>query len=209
MDCAFQSSVNDLSVGAGGSAWLRRGEFEDRGEESFFAPPRKRLTQVGSDGTLLQEWTLPDSVDRHVVHPSGELTVFGWEKVEDVTVIQVRRLRPDGSLVAERHFTQDLSSEQRLDFVAKADGSVTRTSLSEGERRAVVLLARADGEDAVFLWALNGIRVGRLDATLATRWLSPVAPSVALKVTNEPSDPARVRNHLKYNETWLGRLDSP
>ncbi|WP_342380407.1 hypothetical protein NVS55_12445 [Myxococcus stipitatus] len=182
VDCGFQSSVNDLSVGADGSVWLRRGEFEDRGEESFFAPPLKRLTHVGSDGALLRELELPDYVVRHVVHPSGELTVFGWEKQEDVAVIQVRRLRPDGSVVAERRFTQDLSTEQRLDFVAKADGSVTRTTVAEAERRAVVLLARADGEETVFLWALNGIRIGRLDATLATRWLSPVTPSVSLKV---------------------------
>ncbi|MFY1824884.1 hypothetical protein ACN47A_03145 [Myxococcus fulvus] len=181
IDCGFQSSVSDVAVGADGTTWLRRGEYEDRGEDTFFFPPVKRLSQVDAEGGWRGELSLPDFVHHHVVHPSGELTVFGWEREEDPLAIQVRRIRPDGTLVAQRRFTHAIPPEQRMDFIALPNGALGRAQLPESERNAAIMLARADGEEAVFLVALDGIRVGRLDARLETLWLSPVAPSVALK----------------------------
>ncbi|AKF86061.1 hypothetical protein MFUL124B02_21110 [Myxococcus fulvus 124B02] len=181
IDCGFQSSVNDVAVGADGTTWLRRGEYEDRGEDTFFFPPVKRLSQVDAEGGWRGELSLPDFVHHHVVHPSGELTVFGWEREEDPLVIQVRRIRPDGTLVAQRRFTHAIPPEARMDFIALPNGALGRAQLPDSERNAAIMLARADGEEVVFLVALDGIRVGRLDARLETLWLSPVAPSVALR----------------------------
>ncbi|MCP3061473.1 hypothetical protein LXT21_22060 [Myxococcus sp. K38C18041901] len=181
VDCGFQSSVSDVALGEDGLAWIRRGEYVDRGEDTFFFPPSKFLSKLDPMGNWLGEFPLPDFVTHHVVHPSGEVTVFGWEKDADPRVIQVRRLRRDGSLVAQRRFTQDIPPAERLDFIAQPDGAVTRVRTLESERSAAILLARADGEEVVFLGAIDGMRVGRLDASLETSWLSPVAPTVALK----------------------------
>src|SRR5215217_6525842 len=185
VDCGFSSNVAGMSTGADGSAWLRRFEYKDRGEDTFFHPPDKLLTHVGAGGELLAELTLPDFVIHHVVHPSGELTVFGWDtsRDEDPMAIQVRRLRADGSVITTRRLVNETPPELRLDYKAAPDGTITKMDLPEKERFASLLLARADGEDTVFVAGLDGLRVGRLDSTLATRWLSPVAPTVVLNLT--------------------------
>ncbi|GEN12177.1 hypothetical protein SAMN05443572_107336 [Myxococcus fulvus] len=181
VDCGFQSNVSDVAMGENGFAWIRRSEYVDRGEDTFFFPPNKLLSRLDPMGTWLEEVPLPDFVTHHVVHPSGEVTVFGWEKEVDPLAIQVRRLGPDGSVIKSRRFTHDIPLEARLDFIAQPGGAVTRVRTPESERFAAIMLARADGEEVVFLAALDGMRVGRLDANLDTLWLSPVAPSVALK----------------------------
>lgn len=184
VDCGFRSGVPGQAVGADGSAWLRRIEYKDRGEDTFFHPPDKLLTHVGAGGELLAELTLPDFVTHHVVHPSGELTVFGWDTSNDdePQVIQVRRLRADGSVITARRLVNETPPELRLNYTAASDGSIAKVDPPEGERFASLLVARADGEDTVFVAGLDGLRVGRLDSTLATRWLSPVAPAVVLKL---------------------------
>ncbi|MFP2961903.1 hypothetical protein ACLEPN_29975 [Myxococcus sp. 1LA] len=42
---------------------------------------------------------------------------------------------------------------------------------------------KADGEDAVLLLGMDGLRVLRLDGALQTRWLAVVSPSVVLRAT--------------------------
>ncbi|WP_426752396.1 hypothetical protein [Myxococcus sp. Y35] len=181
VDCGFLSSVQGLALGPDGSTWLRRTEFEDRGEESFFAPPVKRMTRVGPDGELLGEFPIGEVVQHFTVHPSGELTVMGWDVQEDPLRLQVRRLRPDGSLLAERVLVSGLPSEERLSYAAYPDGRVERVTLTAAEQGLGALAMVAHGEDAVLLLGMDGLRLLRLDAALDTRWMEVVSPSVVLR----------------------------
>ncbi|MBZ4419884.1 hypothetical protein [Myxococcus sp. RHSTA-1-4] len=184
VDCAFMSGVHGLVSAPDGSLWLRRTEFKDRGDDTFFHPPDKLLTHVGAGGELLGELSLPDFVRAHVVHPSGELTVVGWERPEDAKTVQVRRLRPDGSLISERVLGLPLAPEERMYYLASPDGTVEKVELPEEERALGVVAARAHGEDLFLLVALDGLRLMRLDSALQVRWVSAVAPSVGLTGAN-------------------------
>lgn len=186
VDCAFLSSVHGLARAPDGSLWLRRNEYKDRGDDTFYFPPDKLMTHVGAGGELLGELPLPDFVQKEVVHPSGELTLVGWERTGDAKTVQVRRLRPDGSLVTERVLDLPVPPEERLSYEASASGSVRRVELPEEERSLGILAARAHGEDLFLLVGMDGVRLLRLGGDLRVRWASVVEPSVALVgVTSE------------------------
>lgn len=185
VDCAFRSGVEELDLGPDGSAWLRRIEYKDRGDQSFYFPPDKLLTRVGPGGELLGELPLPEFVRELVVHPSGELTAVGWDQSSETGTLQVRRFRPDGSLVTERILRHTVPPEQRLSYRANANGAVARVEPSGEEGTVGVLAARAHGEDLFLLVGMDGIRLMRLDGALEVRWMSAVAPSVALLGANK------------------------
>lgn len=185
VDCGFSSTAVGLGLAADGSMWLRRIEYEDHAEESFFYPPIKVLTHVGPGGEFLGELTTPDFIKDFVVHPSGELTVFGWEKSEPATTLQLRRLRPDGTVIAERVLRNDVPPEERLTYVGTSDGRVVKTAVPENERGLGILVARPFGEDAYLLTGMDGVRLLRLDSALQTRWVGVVEPSVELKATTQ------------------------
>ncbi|QSQ25815.1 hypothetical protein JY651_13170 [Pyxidicoccus parkwayensis] len=181
VDCGFTSGVQGLGVAADGSTWLRRSEFKDHGEETFYYPAVKVLTHVGAGGEFLGELTLPDFVQDFVVHPSGELTVFGWEKADAKTALQLRRLSPDGTVIAERVLRNEVPPEERLEYEATVDGRVTKVELPESERYLSTLASRPVGEDAYLLAGMDGLRLLRLGSRLETQWVSVVEPNVALK----------------------------
>ncbi|MCE9670237.1 hypothetical protein LY474_20780 [Myxococcus stipitatus] len=186
VDCGFTSSVVGLAVAPDGAAWLRRIEYEDHGEDSFYRPPDKLLQHVGADGALLNELRVPDYVSHHVVHPSGELTILGWDKsFQAGRLVQLRRLAADGSLLSEREWTYDVPVEQRWDYTVSAEGVLRRVEVAEPQRYMSVLQARAVGEETAILVAADGIRVGMLDRSLQPRWMSLVTPTVA--ITGQPT----------------------
>ncbi|MFP2912849.1 hypothetical protein ACLESD_49160 [Pyxidicoccus sp. 3LFB2] len=180
VDCGFRSGVVKLALAGDGSAWLRRVEFKDRGDDTFFHPPDKLLTHLGPGGEFLGELTTPDFVQDFVVHPSGELTVFGWDKQADALTMQVRRLRPDGSLISERLLRNDVPPEERLNYRATPDGRVQKVDVPENERGFGVLAAEPHGEDVYVLLGMDGLRLLRLGSTLETRWARVVDASVFL-----------------------------
>ncbi|MCP3138041.1 hypothetical protein [Pyxidicoccus xibeiensis] len=180
VDCGFRSGVEGMAVGADGSIWLRRLEYTDRGDESFYYPAEKRLTHVGPGGELLGELPMPEFIKDFVVHPSGELTILGWDQPEDPRTLQMRRIRPDGSVIAERLLSFSIPPAERLYYLSSADGQLARVTLPEEERVLGVAAARAHGEDLFVLVGADGLRLLHLDSTLATRWVSVVAPSVGI-----------------------------
>ncbi|WP_163988395.1 hypothetical protein [Pyxidicoccus caerfyrddinensis] len=183
VDCAFRGNVVGLGVEADGSTWLRRIEYQDHGVDSFYYPPVKLLTHVGPGGELLGELTMPEFIQDFVVHPSGELTVFGWEKTQSQLEIQLRRLRPDGTVISEGVLRNDVPPEERLTFNGLPDGRVVKLQETDEERGLGVLVIRPSGEDVYVLAGMDGLRLLRLDNRLQTKWTSVVAPSVILKAT--------------------------
>jgi hypothetical protein len=178
------SGVEGLGVAPDGSTWLRRTEFKDRGDDTFFHPPDKLLTHVGPGGELLGERALPDFVHDLVAHPSGELTAVGWERPADPKTVPLRRLGPDGSVLSERVLALDVPPEERMYYLASPDGRAVRVELPEEERGLGIIAARAHGEDLFLLVSMDGIRLLRLDSTLQVRWARAVAPSVGLTGAN-------------------------
>ena len=185
VDCAFRGNVEGLALGPDGSAWLRRLEYKDRGDETFFTPPDKLLTRVGPGGELLGELPLPEYVRELVVHPSGELTAVGWDQSMESGTLQVRRFRPDGALITERIIRHSVPPGERLSYRANANGAVARLEPTGEEGTVGILDARAHGEDVFLLVGMDGIRLMRLDGALEVRWMSAVAPGVALLAANE------------------------
>jgi hypothetical protein len=185
VDCGFRGSVTGLQLAGDGSAWLHRVEYKDRGDDTFYFPPDKLLTHIGPGGEFLGELKTPDFVQDFVVHPSGELTVFGWDEPTDPMAFQVRRLRPDGSLISERLLRNDLPPEQRLNFNAYPSGRVARVDVPDAERGFGVIAARAHGEDVYLLVGMDGLRLMRLDSTLEQRWVSVVKPTYAIQAATE------------------------
>jgi hypothetical protein len=183
VDCGFRGNVVGMGVEPDGSTWLRRIESKDHGADTFYYPPIKLLTHVGPHGEFLGELTTPDFIQDFVVHPSGELTVFGWERTESQLAIQLRRLRPDGTVIAEGMLRNDVPPEERLTFNGMPDGRVTKIQESDEERGLGVLVVRPSGEDVYVLAGMDGLRLLRLDSRLQTQWTSVVAPSVILKAT--------------------------
>jgi len=185
VDCGFRSGVTGLDLAADGSAWIRRVEYKDRGDDTFFSPPDKLLTHIGPGGEFLGELTTPDFVQDFVVHPSGELTVFGWDAQADPKVLQVRRLRPDGLLLSERLLQNDVPPEERLNFNVSASGRVARVEVPDAERGFGVLAARAHAEEVYMLVGMDGLRLIRLDSTLERRWVSVVKPTYAIQAATQ------------------------
>ncbi|MFP2931816.1 hypothetical protein ACLESO_42910 [Pyxidicoccus sp. 3LG] len=213
VDCGFRSGVEGMVVAADGSTWLRRIEYADHGDESFFYPPNKLLTHVGPGGELLGELRMPEFIQDFVVHPSGELTVLGWDKPQDPKTVQVRRLRPDGSVIAERLFGIDIPPEERLYYQASPDGNLVKVALPEEDRAVGVVTARAQGEDVFMVVGADGLRLVHLDSALQTRWASVVAPSVGLVGANSEQVRAMggpfVGWHLDVDEAGRIHVASP
>jgi hypothetical protein len=177
VDCGFRSGVLHIDAAPDGSMWLLHSEFPD---SSFSAPSTKLLTHFSAEGQRLTSLELPDFVSRFAVHPSGELTVIGWGRVEDKKTVRLRRIRADGSLVAERLFANDTPPEDRISYSAFANGTVQRTARPEAERTVGILAVEAYGEDAYLFANTDGLRIYRLDSALETRWFRTIAPTVAL-----------------------------
>ncbi|NMO21023.1 hypothetical protein HPC49_45365 [Pyxidicoccus fallax] len=184
VDCGFRSGVEGLALAPGGSLWLRRIEYKDRGDDTFFHPPAKLLTHVGPGGEFLGEQSLPDFVQAHVVHPSGELTVVGWERSEDGKILPMRRLRPDGSLLSEKTLSIPVPPEGRMYYSGTPSLQPERIEVPEENRALGILDVRAHGEEVFLLVAMDGMRLVRLGGDLEVRWVSPVAPSVGLTQAN-------------------------
>lgn len=180
---AFHSGVVDMTTAPDGSTWLVRHEWRDR---TFYGPGYWMLSHLDPAGNLLAEFEVPEGVRRVVAHPSGELTVVGWELStrEELrrTTVQLRRLGPDGAVMGQRNLRSTIPPEERLAYGANAEGYVYRITLRDEERFVTVTDIVASGEDVYLLTAMDGMRVMRLDHTLSSRWVRVVAPSLRLEV---------------------------
>ncbi len=181
VDCGFHSSVQDVVALPDGSAWLRRGQYRNLEDDAFYLPPDKFLTRVGAGGELLTDLQVPEFLQHIAAHPSGEVTVLGWEKQPLATQQQFVRLAADGSQIATRVFTNDTYPEERLTYEYFPDGRLERVEEPRDGRYLNILAAAAHGEDVYVLAAWDGLRLLRLDNRLNIVWDHVVSASVALR----------------------------
>jgi hypothetical protein len=181
VDCGFQSGVHGLATLPDGSVWLRRAQYKNLEDDAFFLPPDKLLTHVGPGGELLADVLVPDFLQHIVAHPSGEVSVLGWEKQEPATRVQVVRLAADGSQLFQRVLSNDTPVAERLNFEAFADGRLERVEEPAVGRYFTLLAAAAQGEDVYVLAGADGLRLMKFNSRLELLWSRPVTPSVSLR----------------------------
>lgn len=204
VDCGFHSGVQNLTTLPDGSAWLRRTEYKDLGDDSFFLPPEKRLTHVGPGGELRADIVVPDFLLNIVAHPSGEVSVLGWEKQEDATKVQAVRLAADGSQLVQRVLSNDTPVAERLNYEAFPDGRLEKVEAPREGRYFTLLTAVAHGEDVYVLAGADGLRLLKLNSRLEVLWSRPVTPTVALR---EFTDVRQIRALGVPLAGWLLAVD--
>ncbi|MBZ4423142.1 hypothetical protein [Myxococcus sp. RHSTA-1-4] len=172
---AFRGTVHQLEVDDEGRSWLIRQDFDSPEDLTgqwtleVYAPDGQRVF------TLARE----EGVEpyRFVRHPSGELTLFELQRLPETTDfrLRLRRLSPEGQVLAERGFEDPGRPEEWPLYLLDAT-RVTQVlerpsrEVRWGREHFVHLRALALGEEVAFIVWSHGLKLYRLAPGLDLAW---------------------------------------